>query len=319
MSSDTTKQAALQRQQTYTAVLRFLAVNPGATNDVLKKSVPTDSAVGLVAADVRKELGLRWQTQKGAAPGYRVDKSKYLKACVRHGIQPLALEDGKVLPNTTTVRVPTLPRVPAPAKRQRTTISQRTRGPAMIRFLAQNPGATSQQAMVVLGVKDFGLSTMARKELGLSWKKAGGVGGYLVDAAAYHAACEQYGIQPLPGVTEGAFFPSTFYEEVVVPETPDKPNRERARTLMSAKGTTRGTATSIATVPTSEVPPELLAATPRDLQPPVTTQGNDELAQLRGIIDLLRTEMAKRRIESVKVDPGGVTIRRTVVVEEPFV
>jgi hypothetical protein len=284
-------------------LLLFLAQNPGASGKEVRAALVLKDST--MASRARKELGIR--RGGGASHGYTVVKEEYLKGCKKHGIEPLPLESDTFFPSDPRELV-TVSAERALVRQQRSgTVTKKTdrrikhlrKFPLWkktVAFFADNPAATDKEVFVAVGANDT-MVLWARRALGIV--RFPHLDEVRVEGFIYHSSCTRHGVSPrgdIPSVGTVTLHPS-------------KP---------------APFATSIATVPTSEVPPEVLAATPPDVQPPradtpVTTQGNDELAQLRGIIDLLRTEMAKRRIESVKVDPGGVTIRRTVVVEEPFV
>jgi hypothetical protein len=75
----------------------------------------------------------------------------------------------------------------------------------------------------------------------------------------------------------------------------------------------------LVTVPTTEVPPEVLAATPANLQPskplPPPPEGATEIKDL---VKLLRIVMAEENITHLSVSPDGVTFRRVVIEEGTF-
>jgi hypothetical protein len=74
--------------------------------------------------------------------------------------------------------------------------------------------------------------------------------------------------------------------------------------------------TRIVTVPTSEVPPALLAATPKNLQPPVRAAVAP--TDVRELVQLLRVAMEAEGIERLVVTKDAVTFRRVVIEEGSF-
>lgn len=72
----------------------------------------------------------------------------------------------------------------------------------------------------------------------------------------------------------------------------------------------------IVTVPTSEVPPEVLAATPKNLQPPV--RATVAPTDVRDLVQLLRVAMEAEGIERLVVTKDAVTFRRVVIEEGSF-
>jgi hypothetical protein len=72
----------------------------------------------------------------------------------------------------------------------------------------------------------------------------------------------------------------------------------------------------ICTVPTSEVPPEVLAATPKNLQPPVRAAVAP--VDVRELVQLLRVAMEAEGIERLVVTKDAVTFRRVVIEEGSF-
>lgn len=75
----------------------------------------------------------------------------------------------------------------------------------------------------------------------------------------------------------------------------------------------------VATVPTSEVPPEVLAATPANVQPrkPIP-QAREGVTEIKDLVKLLRIVMAEENLTHLSVHPDGVTFRRVVVEEGMF-
>jgi hypothetical protein len=171
-------------------------------------------------------------------------------------------------------------------------------------FMAKNPGAPNKAIQQHFRTNTVG-SFIAGIRTRLGYRYSTQPLGYRVERQKYLATCKDYGVEPVEmPEQEFVFFPMT-------------------------KSSAARPVSAVTTVPTAEVTPAVLAETPRELRPATpekaeteglnAKEGDDQYAQLRGIVAMLRTEMAKRGIETVRIEPGGVVIRRTVVVEEPFV
>jgi hypothetical protein len=292
-------------------VLVYMAHNPGASNKKIQASCPEATAPFINSA--RVVLG--YARGGGAGRGYTVIRQLYMDACAQHGIEPLSLPPEPRIfysshnenePSRTSLRheVCTPSVIPSlEASRQATTQARLSTRPVsvddILPFMAKNPGATNADIERLFKPHRVHHLLAGIRTL-LGYRYITQPHGFQVDRRKYLAACEEHGLEP-------------------------KEMPEQDFVMFTLKNRSVST---VETVPTAEVPSEVLADTPRELRPAtpeekpetvIAQEGNDQYAQLRALVTLLRTEMAKRGIDTVRIEPGGVTVRRTVVVEEPFI
>ena len=74
----------------------------------------------------------------------------------------------------------------------------------------------------------------------------------------------------------------------------------------------------VATVATAEVPPEVLAATPANVQPPVVRAAvsTPDMKDLKDAVALLRAVMAQHNVESMTITATKADMRRVVVLDQ---
>jgi len=278
---------------------RLLAKTPTLTNAELIEALKFSDAYAFTEA--RKRLGI--QAPPGPAAFVRIVHATYYKGCRDLRVHPLRIPESGVF-TRHRVSGTALAQI-GPSEEVLAQFSRRYSQEDVLVFVARNPAATNKDI-----VQHFRTSTVAPLIAGirvkLGYHYIAQPRGFQVDRKAYLATCALHGVEPVEmPEQDSVFFPVK------------KPNATH-------------TVSAVATVPTSDVPPAVLADTPRELRPAtpeeqpqpdavIAQEGNDQYAQLRALVTLLRTEMAKRGIDTVRIEPGGVTVRRTVVVEEPFV
>ena len=264
----------------YNAFMQALAANPCLSNGDLARMVGTrEGTVGHEAQAARRDLGIFAK----AADHVLIEPDVYLPKCREL--------------NVTPVEVPPSREIPRKAHLSAKVLS----GPVRIhlfgarldlfRFLAAHPGASNHEVLArVPSITQTADCSWVRQQLGIRY--GGGYSrGYKVNKGQYLAGCEKYGLTPIEIPPDG-FFPHLRFENM--------PKNSK-----------------IETVPTAEVPPDVLAATPRELRPPmepvmIAAMGGDKYEQLKGAISLVRTEMARLNIESLTIDPSDVTIHELV-------
>jgi hypothetical protein len=278
---------------------KLLAKTPTLTNAELIEALKFNDAYAFTQA--RKTLGIH--APPGQPAFVRIVHATYYKACRDLRVPPLRIPESGVFSRHRDVE--SVPEQVGPKGEVLAPVVRRFSQEDILTFVARNPAATNKDIVQHFRTNSVAIF-IANVRLKLGYRYIAQPRGFQVDRKTYLATCALHGVEPVEmPEQDSVFFPVK------------KSNASRA-------------VSTVATVPTSDVPPAVLADTPRDLRPAtpeekpqpdavIAQEGNDQYAQLRALVTLLRTEMAKRGIDTVRIEPGGVTVRRTVVVEEPFV
>lgn len=201
-------------------------------------------------------------------------------------------------PMPTTIRRPAVFAVPPRVTHPNTL--------AVMRLLAMSPGVSNRKIMEDLPnlTKGEVMSVVqaARKTLGITT----GLGKQLsvsVDARVFEAACDLHNL-----------------DRVIIPAsgTYPKENLRLGRPPLPAVAETPPAAPVVATVPTAEVPPEVLAATPANVQPPPPRAAAPmpDMKDLKDAVALLRAVMAHHNVESMTITATKADMRRIVVLDQ---
>jgi hypothetical protein len=278
---------------------KLLARTPTLTNAELIEALKFNDANAFTQA--RKTLGI--YALPGQPSFVRIVHATYYKACRDLRVPPLRIPESGVFSRHHDVE--TAPAQVGPSGEVLAPVVRRRSHEDILRFVARNPAATNKDIVQHFRTNSVAIF-IANIRARLGYHYIAQPRGFQVDRKTYLATCALYGVEPVEmPEQDSVFFPVK-------------------------KSNATHTVSAVATVPTSDVPPAVLAETPRELRPAmpeeqpqpdamIAQEGNDQYAQLRALVTLLRTEMAKRGIDTVRIEPGGVTLRRTVVVEEPFV
>jgi hypothetical protein len=296
-------------QETLRRTKRLLAQNPTLSNEELAKILKVGKNSYLREfAKARDIVGITSMRQASNGMRIQIDIAVYYPACKDLGVRAVAIpEDGYLIRHKTALVIKNFPNTALAPKN----FPNSGRFRNILVYMAHNPGASNKKIIEACPEASSPLINSARVVLGYA-RGGGAERGYTVIRQVYMDACKQHNIEPLSLPSAPRIFYSSLRDKIG-PDTP----RDNVRF-----------ASTIQTVPTAEVPSEVLADTPRELRPAtpeekpetvIAQEGNDQYAQLRALVTLLRTEMAKRGIDTVRIEPGGVTVRRTVVVEEPFI
>ena len=187
---------------------------------------------------------------------------------------------------------------------------------AMMRLLAMSPGISNRKigdSLPFLSKTDVTLNVQtARKALGI----VTGLGKQLtvrVDSAVFNATCDRYNLDRVTIPPSGAY---------------PKENLKLGRPMLPANAAKKAPTRSIvngataarvvATVATAEVPPEVLAATPANVQPPVVRAAvsTPDMKDLKDAVALLRAVMAQHNVESMTITATKADMRRVVVLDQ---
>lgn len=180
----------------------------------------------------------------------------------------------------------------------------------IMRTLAMSPGISNRRAMEELPNltrSDVLLHiSVARETLGIRT----GAGKQLfvdVDAAIFNAACDRYNLDRVKIPADGRYAKENLNKsEKPAPRTSAATSRESAP------------APVVTAVPKAEVSPEVLAATPANVQPPVqrAAVSTPDMKDLKDAVALLRAVMAHHNVESMTITATKADMRRIVVLDQ---
>ena len=209
-----------------------------------------------------------------------VHKGTYIAACEARGITPIDLP-----PDGLVAR----PEGSLPGIRSRETVLER-----VITYLAKNPLARGRTVANAVGEPSATVPAQigpARSVLGIT----SGSLGVTVDLATWKRACKKHGLTDVFPVPKDGFIPR---EDAPVLDARPAPKPRPLREYPLAR------------------PP---VATPVPVPVPVVASevaGGDPLKDVRDLVELLRSEMVKHRIESLTLTATDTKVRRLVVVDE---
>lgn len=206
----------------------------------------------------------------------------------------------EVLTMPTTIRRPRIAPLPLlPEISNATTLE-------VMRLLAMSPGISNRKIVDDLPNLTKGevlnVVQVARKTLGITT----GLGKQLavdVNTTVFNAACDRYNLDRVTIPASGRY---------------PKENLKLVRPSLSPAAEPPPAPPVVATVPTAEVPPEVLAATPANVQPPVqrAAVSTPDMKDLKDAVALLRAVMAHHNVESMTITATKADMRRVVVLDQ---
>jgi len=176
----------------------------------------------------------------------------------------------------------------------------------VMRLLAMSPGISNRKIVDDLPNLTKGevlnVVQVARKTLGITT----GLGKQLavdVNTTVFNAACDRYNLDRVTIPTSGRY---------------PKENLKLVRPSLSPAAEPPPAAPVVDTVPTAEVPPEVLAATPTNVQPPTqrAAVSTPDMKDLKDAVALLRAVMAHHNVESMTITATKADMRRVVVLDQ---
>lgn len=242
----------------------------------------------------------------GIVPGsddVLVQRDTYLAACAARGIPPITLPANGLLPR---------PASSLPGRhRTRETLIRKA-----VAHLAKNPLATTKEIEDALGNKTTSVAqagTAARAALGIVLGR-GRSTEVTVDMAKWKKTCEEHGLTEVYALPADGILTKPVVSRSRREHPVPKPARKTPRTprrMLREHHLARPP--EVATVPASEVPAPVRAQYDAE---EAARRAGDPLKDVRDLVELLRSEMVKHRIESLTLTATDTKVRRLVVVDE---